>query len=155
MALTAIQITGAIATLKAILDGLKDDGIRGTVSPVLFGPLSKGEFQIFYGGSSWTPPGNEGNNSLFQQRTITFECRLLLKDLNDPNAAWPLLEECRDVLTGVQLFGGNIYDFYDGGLYPVSESFSQLQAENSFWFYQLSLSCQVTDDLAEPYQSGG
>ncbi|MBW4484887.1 MAG: Gp37 family protein [Tildeniella torsiva UHER 1998/13D] len=151
MALTADQIATAQAVLKDVLDPIKSQGARLTLSPVLQGPMSKGEFQVFYAGSTNTPPNRETFNSgLKQARTLRFICNLLLKDLRDPEAAVPILEQAKTLLTGLQLFGEQPYNTYDGALYPATDSFRQRNDE-AFYFYSLEMRCEVQDYLPAPY----
>lgn len=151
MALTAEQIAAAQVALKAVLDPIKSEGARVTLSPVLQGPMSKGEFQVFYAGSTHTPPTRETFNSgLKQARTLRFSCNLLLKDLRSPEAAVPILEAAKALLTGLQLFGEQLYSTYAGALYPVTDSFRQVN-DQAFYFYSLEMRCEVQDYLPAPY----
>jgi hypothetical protein len=150
MPLAEAQITFAADTLKALLDPLKSEGARLTLGPVLQGPLSKGEFQIFYGGSTSTPPGQLTFNTTYtQNRTIRYQANLLLKDLRDPDKAVILLEEAKTLVAGVRLFGIQKTE-YEGALYPTRDSFRRLNDE-AFWYYELQLECQIEDALPLPY----
>lgn len=150
MAFSPEQIAAAQAALADALDPLKSEGARVTLSPVLQGPLSKGEVNVFYAGSTYTAPTRPTFNQGEQQdRTIRFTANILLKDLRNPEAAVPLLESAKSLVTGLQLFGVQPYNAYTGALYPASDSFRRLDAE-AFWFYALEMRCEVREYLAAP-----
>lgn len=142
----------ALQTLEhLLLEALATDGARLTLGPVLQGPISKGEVQVFYLGSRNTVPGQlTYNNPWRQTRTIEFRANILLKNLRDQNAAVPLVELVKRQVSGCQLFGANDAIVYAGGLYPVSDRFVKLK-EESFWFYELTLACQLEEFLPRPY----
>jgi hypothetical protein len=149
------QIANAQAAIAVALDPLKSEGARVTLGPVLQGPLSKGEFQIFYAGSSYGIPRQETFNASFaQDRTVRFAATLLLKDLRNPDAAMPILEASKGLLTGLQIFGPQPSSLYAGALYPASDSFQEL-TEEAFYFYSLELRCEVREYLPEPIPPTG
>lgn len=150
MALTPEQLLAAQAAIRQVLNPIKVDGARVTLSPVLQGPLSKGELQVFYSGSTTTTPATQTFNAAYrQQRTISYQVNLLLKDLRQPEAAVPILEATKDLLSGLQLFGEHPEAAYMGGLYPVRDSFRRLNDE-SFWYYEAVFACQILEWLPEP-----
>lgn len=150
MALTPQQLTAAQATLKAVLDPIKNEGARVTLSPVTQGPLSKGELQVFYSGSTTDTPATQTFNAGWrQQRTINYQVNLLLKDLREPEAAVPLLESIKGMLSGLLLFGEHPETPYMGGLYPVRDNFRRLN-EEAFWYYEAGFACQIFEWLPEP-----
>lgn len=149
--LTKAQIESAQAALKAALDPMKSEGARVTLSPVLLGPLSKGEFQIFHAGSRHQQPSQRSfNGPWIALRTVQFRGNLVLKDLRNPEAATPLLEEAKRLVTGLKLFGDQLFARYDGAIYPVNDSFTRLSDE-AFWYYTLLLECEVEDTYPLPY----
>ena len=148
--LTAEQITDALDTLRAALDPVLDLGARVTVSPVMQGPTSKGELQLFVQGSRSQVPQQETFNQPYSQlRTIQFRVNLHLKDLRDPTAALIQLEQAKGLVVGLQLFGEQPRARYEGATYPVSDGFSRLDDE-AFWFYSLLLECEFEDFLPSP-----
>lgn len=152
MALTAQQFDDALARIRQLLEAaIHGDGARLTISPVLQGPLSKGEVQVFYLGSRNSSPVQITFNSPWKQiRTIEFRVNVLLKDLRDPNNAVPMVESVKALLSGAKVFGVNDLVLYDGGLYPVSDRFTRLNDE-AFWYYELTLACQIDEALPVPY----
>jgi hypothetical protein len=132
-------------------EAVKGEGARLTISPELRGPMSKGELQVFYAGSRNSTPAQVTFNSPWKQiRTVEFQVYLMLKDLREPNAAIPLLEAVKGLLTGAQVFGLNDTMTYGGGLYPVADRFRRLD-DQAFWYYELTLACQIEDSLPLPY----
>jgi len=152
MAFTAEQFTAALTRIRQLLEeAIHGHGARLTLSPVLAGPLSKGELQVFYAGSrNSTPDQLTFNNPWRQVRTVEFQVFLMLKDLRDPNQAIPLLEAVKALLTGAQVFGLNDAMTYSGGLYPVADRFRRLD-DQAFWYYELTLACQIDEALPRPY----
>lgn len=151
MALTSEQLLAAQAAIKQVLNPIKVDGARLTLSPVLQGPLSKGELQVFYSGSTTATPATQTFNAAYRQlRTINYQVNLLLKDLRQPEAAVPLLELTKTLLGGLLLFGEHPEAAYMGGLYPVRDSFRKINDE-AFWFYDATFACQIIEWLPEPF----
>lgn len=152
MALLWDTFAQGIAALEALLlDALSDDGARLTLGPILQGPISKGEVQVFYLGSRNSAPDQLSFNNPWKQiRTIEFRANILLKNLRDQNAAVPLVELVKRQVTGCQLFGASDAIVYAGGLYPVSDRFTRLNDE-AFWYYEMTLACQVEEFLPVPY----
>jgi hypothetical protein len=151
MPLTADQLTTAKATLADRLDPLKSEGARVTLSPIMQGPLSKGEFQIFYEGSGYSAPTLETYNRAYSQiRTLRWRAFIELKDLRDPWAALPILEQSKTLLQGLQLFGPHPEAPYEGGIYSNGDQFTQDRKDASRWIYQLNLQCAIIQFLAEP-----
>ena len=151
MPLTADQLTAAKATLEETLDPLKSEGARVTLSPVMQGPLSKGEFQIFYEGSTYTAPDFETyNRSAAQIRTLRWRAFVELKDLRDPFKALPILEQAKTLLQGLQLFGPHPEAPYEGGLYTNADQFTQDRQDASRWIYQLNFQCAIKEYLPTP-----
>lgn len=152
MPLTTDQLTTAKATLADRLDPLKSEGARVTLSPVMQGPLSKGEFQIFYEGSSYTQPNFETfNRAATQIRTLRWRCFVELKDLRDPFKALPILEQSKTLLQGLLLFGHHPEAPYEGAIYTNADQFTQDRQDASRWIYQLNLQCAIKEFLKEPY----
>lgn len=149
MALTADQLAAAKQTLEDLLNPLKSEGARVTLSPLL-GLVSKVEFQAFYEGSSYTTPEVQTFNGAFKQlRTLRYRCFVSLKDLRDPFAAQPILEQSKTLLVGVQLFGAHPQAAYEGALYATADQYSQIDKEGG-WIYQQNLQCQIEEYLPMP-----
>jgi len=150
MALSAAQLTAAQTAIELALNPVKAEGARVTLSPVLQGPWSKGELQVFYGGSTTAIPATQTFNAAWRQlRTISYQVNLLLKDLRQPEAAVPILESTKAMLSGLLLFGEHPEAAYMGGLYPVRDSFRRLN-EEAFWYYEAVFACQIFEWLPEP-----
>lgn len=152
MTLSAAAIALAQTRLATLLDPVKSEGARLTLSPILRGPLSKGEVQMFYAGSTSTPPTVPRFNSAWEQvRTINWVVNITLKDLNQPEPALPLLETTKGLLTGAQLFGAFPTLPYEGGLYVVRDSFRRVaEKDQAIWYYQIDLACQIDEALPVP-----
>lgn len=150
MVLSPQQLAASQDVLRAALAPVKSDGARVTLSPVLQGPLSKGEVQVFYSGSTTVLPSRQTFNAAWRQlRVINYQVNILLKDLRQPEAAVPILESTKGLLGGLLLFGEHPEAAYGGALYPVRDSFRNLNQE-AFWYYEAVFACQVFEWLIEP-----
>lgn len=152
MPLTADQLTAAKATLEDLLNPLKSEGARVNLTPVLQGPYSKGEFQIYYEGGSGQPPTQLTFNAAYSQLyTRRFRAFVILKDMRDPWAALPILEQSKKLINGVQLFGIHPRADYEGALVVTADQFVQDRQDSSVWTYQFNAQCQIEEEAPLPY----
>lgn len=149
--LTAADFASSRQILSALLDPVKAEGARLTLSPVLQGPISKGEVQIYYAGSSPGAPLKTTFNSPFKQvRTIRHRVNLVLKNLSDPAAATDLLQGVRGLVSGSYLFGEQEDPaLFQGATYPGEDTFTKL-GDQGFYFYTLLIQTQVVEVLPMP-----
>jgi len=153
MPLTADQLTAAKTTLEDLLNPLKSEGARVNLTPVLQGPYSKGEFQIYYEGGSGQPPTQLTFNAAYSQLyTRRFRAFVILKDMRDPWAALPILEQSKSLIEGVQLFGEQPRTDYEGGLHVTADQFVQDRQDSSVWTYQFNAQCQIEEAVRMPYE---
>ncbi|MGD1908165.1 MAG: hypothetical protein ACFB0C_19550 [Leptolyngbyaceae cyanobacterium] len=145
MALSVEQIKGASAALESRLQKVCKQGARLTLSPVLQGPLSKGEVQVFHEKDSYAPSAiSDFNSGSRRDRTITWRINILLKNLNATEPAVPLMEYIKGQLEGWQPFGSQPW-LVDDGIATVSDSGFRKLNDDNFWWYSIALEATISE----------